>query len=135
MYDRDTIVATARQLIGVRYRHRGCSLAGVDCLGVLLWTAQQLGVATPAVDYTRNPSGRRMVRLLREYLQAIRPSEALPGDVLHLAYGPMPQHLAIVTAPGRILHADSAVGHVVEHALVDPWPARVRGAYCLPGVV
>ena len=129
MIDADDIVRTARRLLGVPYRHHGRDMRGVDCLGVLIWTARELGLDAPEYDYTRNPSASRMRRLLDEHMQRIPLAEALRGDVLHAAYRAMPQHLLILTETDRVLHADSHAGRVVEHVLGGPWPGRVRAAY------
>ena len=38
------VIACARQLVGVRFAHQGRSVAGLDCLGLLLLTARTLGL-------------------------------------------------------------------------------------------
>jgi cell wall-associated NlpC family hydrolase len=129
MINPDDIIATARRLLGVPYRHLGRDMHGVDCLGVLIWTARELGIDPPEYDYTRNPSASRMRRLLGEHMHRIQITEAKPGDILHAAYRAMPQHLLILTTPTRVLHADSESGRVVEHVFAGPWPGRIRGAY------
>lgn len=135
MNDGDEIVALARSIIGVPYRHMGRDTTGMDCLGVVLRVAELRGYELPVVgEYSRNPSGKRMARLLCKHAIQIRPNMARSGDFLHMAFGRHPQHLAIISSddPTRIIHADSEVGRVVEHTLSDGWIDRVRGAYRFP---
>ena len=40
----DTIAITARTYLGVRFVHQGRSIQGVDCLGLLMLVAQELGL-------------------------------------------------------------------------------------------
>lgn len=127
---RSDVVEHARTYLGVPYVHQGRTRHGLDCIGLVVRVAHDLGLSAYEIShYARVPSGRLMIRLLKENCQAIPPSTAQPGDLLHIAYGKQPQHLAIVTERGMI-HADSRHG-VVEHGLI---PDRIRGAYRLPGV-
>lgn len=135
MNQRQKIVELARSLVGVPYRHMGRDATGIDCLGVAIWIAEELGLPVPEVgDYSRVPSGRRMMLGFREHAIPIRLSEAEPGDFIHLAYSRQPQHVAILTGvdPWRVVHADSIVGRVTEHSLSNGWLARIRGTYRFP---
>lgn len=137
MRQADKIISVARGLIGTQYRHMGRDRTGIDCLGVAIYVAKALGMDVPPTgDYSRNPSGRRMMLAFREHAIPIRVSEAEPGDFLHMAFQQLPQHVAIITEsdPMTIVHADSVVGRVVEHPLSATWRARIRGAYRFPEI-
>lgn len=135
MSQRERIVELARSLVGVPYRHMGQDKTGMDCLGVAVWIARQIGIEVPHIgEYSRVPSGRRMILGFRQHAIPIRLSEALPGDFLHMAFTQQPQHVAIITSvnPWRVVHANSVDGKVVEHSLNTEWLSRVRGAYRFP---
>ena len=128
------IVEAARGWLGVPYQHQGRTMAGVDCVGLGIAVAHQLGLSQYDITgYSRNPSGQRRRRLLREHCTPVDLAEIRAGDILHLRFGAEPQHLAVVTRtdPTYILHADSLAGRVVEHILDPGWRAMCRGAYRL----
>lgn len=132
---RREIVLEARAWLGVPYLHQGRSRSGVDCLGLLQMVAANLGIAGyDELDYSRNPSGMRMARLLSEHLQRIEYAEAREGDILHMATAKEPQHLAIISNddPRRIIHSSAMYGRVLEQT-IDP-TLKIRGAYRIPGV-
>ena len=62
-----------------------------------------------------------MLKKMKEHLQVIPTKEILPGDIIVFKIGNEPQHVAIVTEPGIILHADRLVGKVIEHRLPPSW--------------
>ena len=42
----DKIVAEAKKLVGIKYRHQGRSGIGLDCVGVPIYIAHKLGLFT-----------------------------------------------------------------------------------------
>ena len=133
MPSRKQVIDTARQYLGTPYVHQGRTARGLDCIGLVIRVGHDLALSDFDIDgYSRVPSGRMMVRLVAEVCESIRPPQALPGDMIHLAFERQPQHLALLTDKGMI-HADSQRG-VVEHALDAAWRGRIRGWYRLPGV-
>lgn len=127
-----SIVIEARKYLGVPYLHQGRNRKGIDCIGLLISVAQNLGISDFNIDgYSRLPSGRMMQRLMRDHMTEIALKEAGEGDVLHMSFGNQPQHVAVITEtnPIRIIHADSERGKVVEHVLDDQWMRCVRGVY------
>jgi len=130
---RSDIIGAARAYLGVPYLHQGRTRQGLDCVGLLLCVAHDLGITDYEIDhYSRVPSGRMMQRLLAKHVTRVPLSDLHTADILHIAFQQQPQHLAFVTDKGMI-HADSRHG-VVEHHLVDPWRSRIRAAYRVPGV-
>lgn len=133
MISRADIVATARSYMGVRWHHQGRNRAGLDCVGLVLATAWDLGLTTVDFDgYGRVPDGRMLRAELDKHMD--RTDSPHIGDVLLMRIEQQPQHLAIATDIG-IIHAHAMMRRVVEHRLDDWWSSRVVGAYAWRGVV
>lgn len=124
-----SVVDVARSWVGTPFLHQGRSRAGVDCVGLLVVVAQDLGL--PIHDFTRYgrvPHPRRMGEELARQMDRISIGQAGPGDVFWLAWRDVPQHLAILT-DGGMIHSFQTAGQVIEHPIDQTWRARVRGAF------
>jgi cell wall-associated NlpC family hydrolase len=137
----DEVVAAARGLLGVPFRHQGRSPEGIDCVGLVTCIAKALGISSyDAVGYRRFPRAIDSTPIEavcgREMMQ-IDPAEMRAGDVALFAYEHT-RHLAVVAdyhAGGlSIVHAYEPAGKVVENRLDEEWRRRLRAAYRLPGV-
>ena len=116
---RDDFVAECRTYLGTPYRHQGrLKGVGVDCAGVLEGAVLALGLASEdarramqrlRTNYDRSPDGT-LERLLSTYMDPISPMLREPGDVALMAWGIIPQHVAIFTEPNRVIHAFNRVG-------------------------
>jgi cell wall-associated NlpC family hydrolase len=129
---RDAILAAARSYLGVRYHHQGRNRAGMDCAGLIVCVARDLGInAGDLTAYARRPDGRT----LRNVIEAQAPGTDCykPGDILLMRFEADPQHLAIVTDHGMI-HSYARARMVVEHRMDAVWTARIVAAYQFPGV-
>jgi len=136
----EQLVAAARSYIGVRWHHQGRSRAGLDCAGVIIRAAHDLGLSEfDARGYGTQPDGS-MSRLLREHC-LLQPSgtEPEPGMVAEMRFELEPQHIGLIV-PYRLggvglLHAMSLFPRrVTEHRLDDLWRRRIVALYKLPGV-
>lgn len=132
---RGLIVALARECLGTVFRHQGrIPGVGMDCVGVVIHCWHGLGLPRyERADYGRNPHPARMCAELDRMLEPLSIPEADVGDVLHMAWGRQPQHLAVISTDG-LIHAYEGAGRVVEHAFDATWRGRVRAAYRFPGV-
>lgn len=132
MTTRQDIVDCARSYQNVRWLHQGRSRAGLDCIGLVLAVAHDLGLSEfDTTDYGRIPDGERLRQELERHMQPT--STPLPGDVLLMRFEREPQHVAIVTEIG-IIHAYAQLRRVTEHALQGVWPSRVLAAYRFGGL-
>lgn len=133
---RQQIVDAARSYLGVRYHHQGRSRAGLDCAGLLVCVARDLGLDTSEdiTGYARTPDGVSLKTALDRALLPVSIFGYSPGDVLLMRFERDPQHIAIVTDKG-IIHSYLSVRRVVEHGIDDTWRGRILAAYELPGVV
>ena len=112
---RDSIVALARAQIGKRYVYGGESPSrGFDCSGLVQYVAAALHIRVP-----------RTARLQAHVGDAIPAdtSRLLPGDVLTFGNGKTITHVGIYVGDGRMVHASTHAGKVIETKLIRP-PAR-----------
>lgn len=121
------VVECARQYIGVPFQHQGRSTAGLDCGGLVVVAYRDAGIEVADVKgYSRYPGGGSLQRVLGRSFHLV--SKPHPGDVLLMAFGREPEHLAIY-AGRTIIHSYERVMKVVEHRFALVWQARVRGVY------
>jgi cell wall-associated NlpC family hydrolase len=129
---RDAIVMAARSYLSTRYHHQGRNRAGMDCAGLIVCVARDLGVDVGDVaGYARVPDGESLRQAVES--QAQRVAVYKPGDILLMRFDGDPQHLAIVTDRGMI-HSYAQARKVVEHSIDVTWARRVVAAYQFPGV-
>ena len=141
---RDEFIAAVRLFNGAPYRHLGRSPLGVDCLGVLVCAAHDLGLIPREVDrreYSRNVADYTLVEEIEAsgYLERLPQwTDARPGDVLLQKFHKrLPaSHVLIVTKfDGQywtVLHASRASKRVEEVRLAHP--ERCFAAYRMKGV-
>lgn len=120
------IVQTAREWLDTPYQHQQ-RLKGVavDCVGLVIGVARELGIVRPEFDYTgyaRVPHGNNMLQVLRANMRQIPRDQMRPGDVVCVSFGGDPQHVGIVGDYRHgglsIIHAASNPGCVVETRLL-----------------
>lgn len=132
MTSRDDVIAAARGYLGVRWHHQGRSRAGIDCAGLIIAVANDLGLsAFDTADYGHIPSAQRMQQHLND--QAVRIYDLRPGCILLMKFEAEPQHLAIY-AGRTMIHALMQARAVVEHNYGEPWPSRTVAYYDFPGL-
>jgi cell wall-associated NlpC family hydrolase len=118
---RADLVQAARGYLGVPWKHLGRTRAGVDCIGLIMLAARDIGMDIADTEaYQRAPQGQRLLAGLLLYGSRVRQAE--PGDVLVLRMGVYAGHVGIATmhsvyrVPG-ILHAYAPRRHVVEQPM------------------
>lgn len=136
MPTRADVVAAARSYKGVRWHHQGRNRAGLDCVGLVIVVAQDLGLSTyNPQDYGRIPDCVQMRAQLAQHLDPRATPE--PGDVILLRYERYPLHLGIASELDgelAIVHAFANLRRVVEHRLDAFWRARIVSAYAFRGL-
>ena len=137
MADRAQVVASARGLVGARWRHQGRSARGVDCVGLVVLVCRELGLSGyDSVAYGRDPDPRRFLGHFTDGgAIRINPRDAQDGDIILFHQQGYPCHVGLRTtrdgAPW-VVHATLARGRVVEEPMTSQAP--VAAAYRLPGV-
>jgi cell wall-associated NlpC family hydrolase len=125
------IIAAARAYLGVPWVHQGVSAAGVDCLGLVVATARDLGVPTPPLPpYGREPDILALRAGLGNWLHKASTREPEPGDVLLFHDRRYPGHLGLMSEAGRFIHAwnTPSVRRVCEVTLNGVWRDRLDPA-------
>ena len=143
MITRAELVAAARGWVGVPWQHQGRSRSGVDCGGLLIELARELGLADVDVGaYPMSADGHTLRALCREHMRPITLAELQPGDAVLVRFRPpLPEsHVALVTDYRHgglaLLHALNRgdAGRVIEHRLDPYWRSLIVAGYQLPGV-
>lgn len=136
----------ARAYIGVRFRHRGRSRAGLDCVGLGVVAYADCGA--PVRDfllYGREPFRDGMVKHMTAALGepvAIAPvaqHQLQDGDVILLRYHTNPHHMAIVgerqyggTTALTLVHSEGVHGQVIEQRLTPDVVERITHVFRRP---
>ena len=133
----DDIIGAARQCLGTPFRHQGRLLGfGLDCAGVAVHVARQIGVGHLDVSgYSRTPAHGQLEQSLdaQPCLERIALADRSAGDLLLMRFSSDPNHIAICTGDG-IVHAHEIVGQCCEHRLSSTWEARIVRVYRFRGV-
>lgn len=128
--ERTGFITAARAFLDTPFRHRGRSLRGIDCLGLVACSLQAVGV-TPQDErlYGREPEpdGEKLrAALMAHFGEPV--SKLTPGCVVLMQWHKRPNHVAIVgDYPGglSLIHALAEQQRVVEHRLAAPWDRRI----------
>jgi cell wall-associated NlpC family hydrolase len=137
---RESLIAEALRLVGVPFLHQGRSVYGVDCIGAIALAASNAGLdperATGLKD-TRD-YGRAATPLLLDMVSrsCVRVRDVEPGLLVLFRFPDEvdPQHFAILTDKGTIVHADARQGRVVEHGYRGLWLRWTHSLWRIPGV-
>lgn len=131
--EKTDLLTTARKYLGTRFLHRGRSCLGLDCVGLLIVTIQDvLGTWVEVADYPEWPNPQVMRDMCNLILIPLKREAINPGDVALLyAPGLGVVHLGWYTGK-TLIHANNEAhaGKVVETTLHPDW--NLRGAYAVP---
>jgi len=130
----------ALQYDRVPWKHQGRREDSIDCLGLIVMTAVDIGLdgaerfkEFETRNYSRLPPNRLAIELLAAGM--LRAPGIQVGCVgLFAQPGTYPSHLAIF-GDGDMIHASALEKRVVRHGYVHPWPSQLRGIFAYPGVI
>lgn len=106
----EAIAETALMFLGAPYEWGGVTVHGIDCSGLVAAVHRRFGLLLPHNAAQQEEAGREVS------LRQVR-----PGDLV--CYG---DHIAIWVGEGKIVHASSGHGKVVEEPHPADLKARVR---------
>lgn len=150
MVTRDQVVATARTWLDTEYKHQH-RVKGhfVDCAGLVIGVARELGLCAPDFDvtgYSPTPDGTSLIAECDRWMDRVPMHSLQPGDVVVLKFGDLPhvkpQHMGIV---GDYKHGGLSLiqalgmpgggGRVIEWKLHERKGWKNVQGYALRGVV
>ena len=122
MTSRLDIVRVARSYLGTPFAHaQRVPGVGIDCAGLLICVARELGLVAPTFDlpaYDSTPDGKSMLLWCDKVMTRIDRVDLRVGDAMVLITDLRPQHLGIV---GDYVHG----GFSIIHAAATAFPPRV----------
>lgn len=121
------------EYVGLPYVRGGRDRSGIDCWGLVrLVHAEQYGNELPsfADAYDLATERDRLAELIAQQKEAWHPvAEPRAGDVIVLRIEGAESHLGLVVEPGRMLHALSGAGSVIEPYASAKWAHRISGFF------
>ena len=132
----DALVTAARSYVGVPWRHLGRSRTGVDCIGLVLLAARDVGVELPdPAPYVREPQGTRLLDGILGHAERV--ANPRSGDILLFRMGLYGGHVGIASlhpawGVPACLHAYAPRRQVVEQPMDAELRAALIGAFRLP---
>lgn len=116
--DAADLARSAIDLVGTRYRPRGRRLSGVDCSGLVILAAKNIGIELP--DTRRYdpalPDPSLIRRMCEESLREVRIAEMCEGCVFIAGWVNKTdgRHMGILVGDGEIVHSDAHVKRVTR---------------------
>ena len=129
MLTADSFIAVARGYVGVPWRHQGRSRFGIDCVGLLVCVARDLGIQIEDMRaYEREPRAHDLACMLRRHCVSVPVAGMRRGDIVLL--GRPSTHVGFLTGSHRafgLIHVPTN-GACVEVRFA-PGIHRLRAAY------
>jgi hypothetical protein len=142
---RALICAKARGWVGTPFKHLGRDRKGVDCVGLVLGVAQDLGLdkryGLPNLSYGLAPNPAYVIEQTAKWLVPTgrKLEDLIPGDIATWwGVDPgTPRHLAIIGWDAMckrrtMVHAFAKHRKVIEHSFDKFWPQRFVAGYEYP---
>lgn len=121
-------IDAAISMVGTPYRHQGRTPGKeLDCAGVIECAARMAGLEVIEYNrgYGRLPNQGHLVSALLSQPWARQAGQKwAPGNILLIRWKKDPQHLAILTDRGTMIHAYGPSGCVIEIPLTQDWKEK-----------
>ena len=138
----EQVVEAARGWLETPFHHQArLKGVGVDCIGLVIGVARELGLVAPDFDitaYSRMPDGNSLMAYANWHLTQVEFEELAPGHILVLAIDQEPQHFGVVGDYRHgglsLVHAHSPSQRVIETRLMFTGNLRYVQAFAFPGV-
>lgn len=106
-----SVVKTARSVIGTPYVRGGRNPGGFDCSGLVQWAYQSVGVKLPRTAREQSSIGQRIMRV--EDMRA--------GDIVAFRHPRRGYHTGIYVGDGKFVHSPRRRSAVKISSLDDPY--------------
>ena len=142
MPTRPDIVAAARRYVGTPYHHQGALAgAGCDCLGLVRGVWRDLYGEEPEApppytpDWGETGEVEHILEAAGRHMVSVEFAAAQAGDVMVFRLRPtlIAKHIAILTGPVRMIHAQSN-DMLREVTMNGFWTRHAVAAFAFPGV-
>jgi len=91
------VIENALSWQGVPWRHQGRSRSGIDCIGLVITLAHELGLSDfDTHAYNRSPDGVNFLSGFKSHMDRVPPGDEKPGDVVVLRDQTLPCHCGIL---------------------------------------
>ncbi len=133
---RDQIVQEALSWRGVRFRHQGRTRAhGVDCAGLVIAVAQELGLSEfNVVNYRKEPDQQQFIQHFKDQMREKPVLDREPGDIVLLRDNIFTCHTAILDYHNYMIHAFATRRKVVREQITNDWISNMTYCFAFPGV-
>ncbi len=111
------VVSTAHALTGTPYRYGGRSPEGFDCSGLVWYCYRKAGIVVPVTTDDLRDAGKKVTGRWKL-------SKLEPGDVLFFRverWLGKPNHVGIYVGNGRMVHASTSRGVVLDSLDNEYW--------------
>lgn len=123
------VAEKAKEYVGVPFRHYGRDKNGVDCVGLVLAVAKDLGVSSYVPKpYSRLVDPEELLGQLEGVCNEVPVNRVNPGDIFLTKVRGVAQHLMIYTG-STVIHSFEPTGYVVEVSYGSYWTNRVHKAF------
>lgn len=122
MISRDDVGKAALAYVGTRFKMRGRDKQGIDCVGLLLATGRDAGLALADTEkqYLRTPDVELFKQMIRDQSRPGEINCIQTGSILMLRQGMTPCHCGIAIKTGgvvNIVHASMEHRKVLQEPL------------------
>ena len=111
------------------YRHAGRNRNGIDCVGLIIKVAHELGLSEyDTTNYGRRPVPADFLREMRDHLVAVPASRLDHGEIAVFTEPRHPCHVGIIERDGAdlyVIHAYALARKVVRDRLIGERLERV----------
>jgi cell wall-associated NlpC family hydrolase len=112
--------------LNVPWRHQGRSRRGIDCVGVVIMLAHELGLSDfDTTAYARSPNGVDFLTGFKKHMDRVAPGEERPGDVVVMRDSVLPCHCGVLVqfrGETHLIHAAARRKKVV----IEPFKGGIK---------
>ncbi len=136
---RRQIVEAAREYINVPWQHQGRNKFGIDCVGLLVLVAKDIGLnPLDITTYSQYYNPEVLISaFIKNGCRKVIKTKAESGDMILINIGKAPMHVGILSMKGEvrhIIHAYRPAGKVREEEVYPMLEKRFRFGFTYPGL-